>query len=140
MLIRNSVLLALLFLLHSGTSQSVVPQGVVLEYGKPSSVNVSEERLERIDDMCKEAISNGQIPGIVALVARNGKIVYHKAFGTADADGRKLQYNDIFRIASQNSHLTPAAGSVECAPLESKSGSGFAVAGSGRSSMSGSPR
>ncbi len=42
----------------------------------------------------------------------------------------------IFRLVSQNSHLTPTADSVECAPLESGSGNGLAVAGSGWSSRS----
>ena len=34
------------------------------------------ERLARIDSMCQQAVAKGDIPGIVALVARNGKIVY----------------------------------------------------------------
>ena len=52
-----------------------------LSYGAAAEVGVSEERLARIDAMCLEAIADGDIPGVVALVARNGKIVYNKAFG-----------------------------------------------------------
>jgi CubicO group peptidase (beta-lactamase class C family) len=74
------------------------------------SEGMSEERLLLIDAMLQEAIEEGQIPGAVALVARNGKIVYHKAFGLADAQaGRKLQKDDIFRIASQTKAITSTA-------------------------------
>ncbi|RMG31836.1 MAG: class A beta-lactamase-related serine hydrolase [Bacteroidetes bacterium] len=60
--------------------------------------------------MCKEAIAAHKIPGAVALVARNGKIVYHKAFGTADPlTGRALRKDDIFRIASQTKAITATA-------------------------------
>jgi CubicO group peptidase (beta-lactamase class C family) len=60
--------------------------------------------------MCLNAISKNDVPGIVALVARNGKIVYHKAFGMADNQtGRALKKDDIFRIASQTKAITATA-------------------------------
>lgn len=75
-----------------------------------ASAGMSEERLARIDQMCQEAIKDGQIPGVVALVARNGVIVYHKAFGMADnASNRMLKKDDIFRIASQTKAITSTA-------------------------------
>lgn len=76
----------------------------------PQRVGVSPERLERINRMCEDAIREGRIPGVVALVARKGKIVYHKAFGLADAEaGRALKRDDIFRIASQTKAITATA-------------------------------
>ncbi len=76
----------------------------------PRSVGVSPERLSRIDTMCTDAIRDGRIPGAVALVARKGKIVYHKAFGSADnSRGRALRPDDIFRIASQTKAITATA-------------------------------
>lgn len=75
-----------------------------------ASVGMSAERLARIDNMCREAIQNGEVPGMVALVARNGKIVYYKAFGKADnQSGRDLKRDDIFRIASQTKAITSTA-------------------------------
>ncbi|GJM33697.1 MAG: serine hydrolase [Saprospiraceae bacterium] len=60
--------------------------------------------------MCEQAIAANEVPGIVALVARKGKIVYHKAFGMADnASKRKMQPDDIFRIASQSKAITSTA-------------------------------
>jgi CubicO group peptidase (beta-lactamase class C family) len=60
--------------------------------------------------MCLAAIEDGDIPGVVALVARNGKIVYHKAFGTSDAKSKRtLRRDDIFRMASQTKAITATA-------------------------------
>lgn len=81
-----------------------------LAEGSASSVGMSEQRLERIDNMLEEAIEENQIPGAVALVARNGKIIYYKAFGLANNEsGRKMKRNDIFRIASQTKAVTSTA-------------------------------
>ncbi len=82
----------------------------VLTEESASSAGMSEERLARIDAMCKEAIMDEQIPGVVALVVRNGTIVYHKAFGMANNEsGRILKRDDIFRIASQTKAVTSTA-------------------------------
>ena len=60
--------------------------------------------------MLMQAVSDGDIPGVVALVARNGRIVYHKAFGMADnQSGREMKTDDIFRIASQTKAITSTA-------------------------------
>jgi len=82
----------------------------VLTEGTPESVGMSAERLARIETMCADAVAKGDIPGIVALVARNGKIVFYKAFGKADnQSGRTLKRDDIFRIASQSKAITSTA-------------------------------
>ncbi|MGI9544037.1 MAG: serine hydrolase domain-containing protein [Cyclobacteriaceae bacterium] len=81
-----------------------------LSPASPSSQGMSDERLSRIDAMLEGAIDGGHIPGAVALVARNGKIVYHKAFGMADNKSkRSLKTDDIFRIASQTKAITSTA-------------------------------
>ena len=81
-----------------------------LSEGTPESVGISSERLARIDNMCSNAVKNGNIPGVVALVARNGKIVLWKAYGMADnPSSRMLKRDDIFRIASQSKAITATA-------------------------------
>ncbi len=78
--------------------------------GTPESVGMSAARLSGIDKMCEDAVKEGDIPGVVALVARNGKIVYYKAFGMADnAAKRPMKRDDIFRIASQSKAITSTA-------------------------------
>lgn len=76
----------------------------------PISAGVSPERLARIDSTLEKAVADGSIPGAVALVARKGKIVYHKAFGKADNESNRiLKRDDIFRIASQSKAITATA-------------------------------
>ncbi|MRS03697.1 class A beta-lactamase-related serine hydrolase [bacterium] len=81
-----------------------------LSEASPQSVGMSEERLARIDNFLTAAIEKNQIPGAVALIARNGKIVYYKAFGMAESETkRSLKRDDIFRIASQTKAITSTA-------------------------------
>jgi len=90
-------------------AQSTSSQISNLKEFPPEKAGISEKRLQKIDAMLNEAIEKDQIPGVVALIARNGKIIYHKAFGNADAAGRKLKKDDIFRIASQTKAITATA-------------------------------
>jgi len=75
----------------------------------PASAQMSSERIDRIDSMLSEAVKANQVPGAVALIARNGKIVYFKAHGTSNEKGDKLEKNTIFRIASQTKAITSTA-------------------------------
>ena len=106
-------LFTILFALLSATSvaqTASIKRSPQLVEASAASVGMSKERLARIDHMCRNAINNDELPGIVALVARNGKIVYYKAFGLSDNQtGRALERNDIFRIASQTKALTATA-------------------------------
>ncbi len=76
----------------------------------PASAGISAERLDRIDRMCEGAVESGEVPGIVALIARHGKIVFHEAYGMSDNGAqRELRKDDIFRIASQTKAITATA-------------------------------
>ena len=76
----------------------------------PATVGISDKRLKRIDAMLKKAVKDGDIPGAVALIARDGKIVFHSAYGLADNSAGIKIYNDaIFRIASQTKAITSTA-------------------------------
>ena len=55
-----------------------IKKSAPLAEASAESVGVSSERLARIDQMCKEEVAKGNLPGIVTLVARNGKIVNWK--------------------------------------------------------------
>jgi CubicO group peptidase (beta-lactamase class C family) len=108
---KNSFALIFLFIgLFAAAQTKSIKKSPLLSEAKPETVGLSKERLDRIDSMCIEAVSKNDVPGIVALVARNGKIVYHKAFGMADNQtGRALKKDDIFRIASQTKAITATA-------------------------------
>ena len=76
----------------------------------PESVGMSSERLTNLDSMLLKAIEQEQIPGAVALILRDGHIVYEKAFGTANpTTGEAYRTDHIFRIASQTKAITSTA-------------------------------
>jgi CubicO group peptidase (beta-lactamase class C family) len=76
----------------------------------PGDAGFSEDRLARIDDLLGQHVKDQNIPGAVALIVRNGKIVYHKAFGYSDMEKKSsLKKDDIFRIASQSKAITSLA-------------------------------
>ena len=110
-LISTTVLVGIISVVLNAQGQTTcVKQSPTLSEAAPESVGMSSERLARIDKMCEKAIADGDIPGVVALVARHGKIVYFKSFGMADSQSkRELKRDDIFRIASQTKAITATA-------------------------------
>lgn len=77
---------------------------------KPEDAGMSVERLDRIDKYLQDYVSKKMIPGAVVLIVRNGKSVYHKAFGYADIENNiELKKDNIFRIASQSKAITSLA-------------------------------
>jgi CubicO group peptidase (beta-lactamase class C family) len=76
----------------------------------PETEKVSQERLYRIDHVLKSYIDEGRMNGAATLIARNGKIVYYRAFGYDDRENKKpLKRDAIFRIASQTKAITSVA-------------------------------
>jgi CubicO group peptidase (beta-lactamase class C family) len=74
------------------------------------SLVVAPERLARIDSAFQRAVDRGEIVGAVALVLRDGRPVYERAFGHADREaGRRMTTDAMFRIASQTKALTSVA-------------------------------
>ncbi len=86
-----------------------IPRNSPLEVVTPQSVGISPVQLKKIDAMLQEAISENQIPGVVAIIVKDGKIVYHQAHGSSNENGRPLEKDDIFRIASQTKAITSTA-------------------------------
>jgi CubicO group peptidase (beta-lactamase class C family) len=73
----------------------------------------SQERLGRLDRVFKEYVDDNRVAGVVALVLRDGKVVYERAHGWADKEhGQRMQMDTIFRIASQSKAVTSVAALV----------------------------
>ena len=71
---------------------------------------ISKDRIAKIDAMLESAIQTEEVPGLVAMIVKDGKIVYHTAKGFADVgEGKKMEKNSIFRIASQTKAITSTA-------------------------------
>ncbi len=74
------------------------------------SLNVSTSRLARLDRVLQEHVDTNRIAGAVALVLRDGKPIYERAFGWSDKEaGRQMTTGTIFRIASQTKAITSVA-------------------------------
>jgi CubicO group peptidase (beta-lactamase class C family) len=78
-----------------------------LEVDTDAPAGFDEERLGRIDAVVNAEIAAGKIPGAVALIAKDGRTVYHKSFGYTDSDSKTpMQADSIFRIASMTKAIT----------------------------------
>jgi CubicO group peptidase (beta-lactamase class C family) len=52
-----------------------------LEYASPESVNINSAGLSKIEELTQKALDDKITAGLNMIVARHGKIVYHKSFG-----------------------------------------------------------
>jgi CubicO group peptidase (beta-lactamase class C family) len=96
-------------LLYFGLGATVFAQ-TISSPGNSPVPGISKDRIAKIDAMLEEAIKTEEVPGLVAMVVKDGKIVYHAAKGFADvAEGKKMEKNSIFRIASQTKAITSTA-------------------------------
>ncbi len=73
----------------------------VLEYTIPEEVGVSSEKLKIIDRRIDTILKKRMAPGGQVLIARNGKVFYHKSFGYHTlSKKRKVKKTDIYDLAS----------------------------------------
>jgi len=73
----------------------------IMPYTDPGRVGVSANQLLAVDSLANDAIRQQATPGCVVLVARNGKIFYHKAFGFQTYDStRPVTLETIYDMAS----------------------------------------
>lgn len=76
-------------------------QAQPLPVASPESVGMSTERLRNIDRFLEDEMARQRVPGAVVAIARQGKLVYFKAFGHADkAKGIFATTDTIFQLAS----------------------------------------
>jgi beta-N-acetylhexosaminidase len=68
---------------------------------KKTSLNKSRYNLSAVDSIVNDAISQKTFPGCVVLAARNGEIIYHKAFGSYQYDNASpVSLESIYDLAS----------------------------------------
>src|SRR5881397_2671558 len=66
--------------------------------------------ISEIDTLLQEAVRQGTVPGVVAIVTNKDRVLYHGAFGVMDTGKRKpMQKDSIFRIASMTKPVTSIA-------------------------------
>jgi CubicO group peptidase (beta-lactamase class C family) len=91
------------------------PARAPLSEAKPETAGVSAQRLQRLDLFLQKYIDDRQFNGATAIIIRDGKIIYHKAFGYSDMEKKKaMQKDDIFRIASMTKPLISVGAMMLC--------------------------
>jgi beta-glucosidase-like glycosyl hydrolase/CubicO group peptidase (beta-lactamase class C family) len=67
----------------------------------PESVGMNSQVLNRIDSIANDAVAKSAVPGCVVLVAKDGKIVYNKAFGYTNLDRKDpITIDMVYDLAS----------------------------------------
>jgi CubicO group peptidase (beta-lactamase class C family) len=100
-------------------------QAQPLPTAAPETVGVSSQRLQNIDAFFANEITRQRVPGAVVAIARNGKLIYFKAFGQADpVKGTPMNVDTIFQLASMTK-IQAAVGALALTeqgklPLQSK--------------------
>lgn len=70
-------------------------------YNLPERVGMSTAAFEKMDRLAQEAIAVGATPGCVILAAKDGQIVYHKAFGHHTySKTQATRTDDVYDLAS----------------------------------------
>ena len=72
-----------------------------LQYTVPEDAGINSANLNEIDDIAREALRAHATPGCVVLVAKDGKVIFNKAYGYHTyAPEMPDKITDIFDIAS----------------------------------------
>lgn len=84
--------------------------GQELQPADPGSAGMDAAKLELVTARLQQHIDDGDIPGVVAAVARDGKLVYFEALGQYDLEnGRDMRPDTLFRIYSMTRQVTSTA-------------------------------
>ena len=75
------------------TCEGLTSHKTRLGYASPEEVGMDSGTLEKIDAIATEGLKAGAYPGCQVYVAKEGYIIYEKAFGYKDA--RKAEPNDL---------------------------------------------
>lgn len=81
-----------------------------LGYGKPEEVGINSEKLHAIDTIIQWAIQDRMTPGCQILFAKDGKVIYEKAFGSMTYQKKTpVTTETIYDLAS----ITKVAGTLQ---------------------------
>ena len=77
--------------------------------GSPGCVDMDADRLEDVFARLERRVSDGLFPGAVALIARRGKIVGHRAFGSRmSGEDEPVTLDTLFDVQSMTKVLSTA--------------------------------
>ncbi|MCK4760322.1 MAG: beta-lactamase family protein [Candidatus Aminicenantes bacterium] len=88
-------------------------QDVVLSSGTPEEAGMSSAILKEGIRFFEEAVGRDELRGVVLLVARNGKIVFHEAIGWKNKEKEiRMGKDTMFRMASNTKPVIATAVSI----------------------------
>jgi len=80
------------------------------EGANPDSLGLSSEKLQEVTAVLQSHIDAGDIPGVVAAVLKDGKLVYAEALGFKHiAEQRPMSFDALFRTYSMTRPITSTA-------------------------------
>ena len=80
---------------------------IELPRGKPEDAGMSPERLERVRSEMNRLVESGEFPGMTAMIARRGNIVFEHATGLLDVEtGTEMRSDSLLRIYSMTKPIT----------------------------------
>lgn len=79
----------------------IITPDLHLPFSEPEAVGLDADKLSVIDSIANNGIDAGAYPGCVVLVAKDGKVVFDKAYGKFNYDTpQPVTMNSIFDMAS----------------------------------------
>jgi len=95
-------------LLAVGFTESLLAQSMTT--ATPESVGVASSGLQAATAKLQQHIDDGDIAGVVAAVARDGKLIYFEALGQMDLEqGKPMPKDALFRLYSMSRQITSIA-------------------------------
>jgi CubicO group peptidase (beta-lactamase class C family) len=92
------------------TAAALVTAAGSVPSGKPEEAGFSTERLGRIREAAQRHITAGNVPGVVTLVSRRGRVVHFETHGMNDVEAKRPMPKDaIFRLASMSKPIGAVA-------------------------------
>ena len=105
--VKNYVLASAIAISASSVYAQALPSST------PESVGMSSARLNVFKQAMQAEVDKGNIPGMVIMVSRKGKLVYSEVVGYQDKDaGIPLKKDSIFRIYSMTKPLVSVAAMI----------------------------
>ncbi len=96
-------------------NQVATAQPPVIPTATPADVGMSADKLNQIDASMEKSIADNLIAGGIIIIARDGKVVFDRAYGMMDREANKPMKTDtIVRIYSMTKAITTAAALMLC--------------------------
>ena len=98
--------IARFFFVATAVLSAALVQAQGLPTAAPESVGMSSPKLAHIKEAFAQEVDKGNLPGVVVMVARRGKLVYSETVGFQNKEaGKALSKDAIFRIYSMTKPL-----------------------------------